>query len=381
MDEHNQQNQSNSGIDIDKEIMMGMLYDSMNGMDYLMQQYGDIDDNMEENNQEEINQEEIIEEHAEPENLNQSEDIMNILDEELSNLENSMQNHVHHNSNILNENDDMINPLQDEDIVHEDEFNNEDFYDDMPGLIEEQQDDSYYYAQNNDTFAPLSFSNNFGNTFFTVSSISLPGESFNINNRSGINSALIYTRLSNSLANSINIASGNFNFATNQNNINIENLSANNLFSYNLNSINSSNNANIQTYTNIASINNIMDTLSSNEILRAVRTLLSSSFSNFETIFNGTNVFDTSDVAVTLNKESLDNLESIRYGDIISKNKMQKCTICLEEFQNDDMNIILHCNHHFHSECVKEWLSKHSYKCPICRIEVGESEAHLSQNT
>ena len=60
---------------------------------------------------------------------------------------------------------------------------------------------------------------------------------------------------------------------------------------------------------------------------------------------------------------------------------MQKCTICLEEFQNDDMNIILHCNHHFHSECVKEWLSKHSYKCPICRIEVGESEAHLSQNT
>lgn len=376
MDEHNQQNQNNSGIDIDKEIMMGMLYDSMNGMDYLMQQYADVDDNMEESNHEEI-----IEEHAEPENLNQSEDIMNILDEELSNLENSMQNQVHHNSNISNENDNMINDLQDDNIVHEDEFNNEDFYDDMPGLIEEQQDDSYYYPQNNDTYAPLSFSNNFENTFFTVSSISLPGESFNINNRSNINSALIYTRLSNSLANSINIASGNFNFTTNQNNINFENLSNNNLFSYNLNSINSSNNANIQTYTNIASINNIMDTLSSNEILRAVRTLLSSSFSNFETLFNGTNVFDTSDVAVTLNKESLDNLESIRYGDIISKNKMQKCTICLEDFQEDDMNIILHCNHHFHSECVKEWLSKHSYKCPICRVEVGESEAHLSQNT
>ena len=376
MDEHNQQNQNNSGIDIDKEIMMGMLYDSMNGMDYLMQQYGDIDANMEENNQEEI-----IEEHAEPENLNQSEDIMNILDEELSNLENSMQNQVHHNSNISNENDNMINDIQDDDIVHEDEFNNDDFYDDMPGLIEEQQDNSYYYPQNNDTFAPLSFSNNFGNTFFTVSSISLPGESFNINNRNSINSALIYTRLSNSLANSINIASGNFNFATNQNNINFENLSSNNLFSYNLNSINSSNNANIQTYTNIASINNIMDTLSSNEILRAVRTLLNSSFSNFETLFNGTNVFDTSDVAVTLNKESLDSLESIRYGDIISKNKMQKCTICLEDFQQDDMNIILHCNHHFHSDCVKEWLSKHSYKCPICRIEVGESEAHLNQNT
>ena len=376
MDEHNQQNQSNSGIDIDKEIMMGMLYDSMNGMDYLMQQYGDVDDNMDVNNQEEI-----IEEHAEPENLNQSEDIMNILDEELSNLENSMQNQVHHNSNISNENDNMINDIQDDDIVHEDEFNNEDFYDDMPGLIEEHQDNSYYYPQNNDTFAPLSFSNNFGNTFFTVSSISLPGESFNINNRNSINSALIYTRLSNSLANSINIASGNFNFATNQNNINFENLSSNNLFSYNLNSINSTNNANIQTYTNIASINNIMDTLSSNEILRAVRTLLNSSFSNFETLFNGTNVFDTSDVAVTLNKESLDSLESIRYGDIISKNKMQKCTICLEDFQEDDMNIILHCNHHFHSDCVKEWLSKHSYKCPICRIEVGESEAHLNQNT
>ena len=27
-----------------------------------------------------------------------------------------------------------------------------------------------------------------------------------------------------------------------------------------------------------------------------------------------------------------------------------------EDFQEDDMNIILHCNHHFHSDCVR-WLS------------------------
>ena len=67
----NDENQ-NSEIDIDKEIMMGMLYDSMNGMDYLMQQYGDGE-------VEEVNYNEFVE----PENLNQSEDLMNILDEEL----------------------------------------------------------------------------------------------------------------------------------------------------------------------------------------------------------------------------------------------------------------------------------------------------------
>ena len=337
----NDENQ-NSEIDIDKEIMMGMLYDSMNGMDYLMQQYGDGED-------EEVNNNEFVE----PENLNQSEDLMNILDEELSNIGESMQNNVHSNVNNQENNGN-------ENMVFDDEFDNDDNYDDMPELIEEDSQSNFYYPQTNTNYAPINF-NNLGNTFFTVSSYSFPQESFNINSNTNINASLIYTRLSNTLSNSININntySYSF-FSNNQSNINFQNLN---------------------TYSNFVNINNI-STDSNNSLLNTVRTLLNTTFNNFQTVFNGENIFDTSDVIVTLNKDSLDNLESIKYKDIQNDNKMSKCTICLEEFEDDDENIVLKCNHNYHANCIKEWLSKHSYKCPICRIEVGDSEAQLNQST
>ena len=40
-------------IDIDKEIAMGLLYDNMNGLDYLIQQYGEADEQEGQEEQEE----------------------------------------------------------------------------------------------------------------------------------------------------------------------------------------------------------------------------------------------------------------------------------------------------------------------------------------
>tara|TARA_Y100000589_G_C27155797_1_gene630793 strand:- start:567 stop:1013 length:447 start_codon:yes stop_codon:yes gene_type:complete len=48
------------------------------------------------------------------------------------------------------------------------------------------------------------------------------------------------------------------------------------------------------------------------------------------------------------------------------------CCICLEEINNKQQYISLHCGHVFHQECLMEWIktqqnSKHDSNCPLCR--------------
>ena len=42
------------------------------------------------------------------------------------------------------------------------------------------------------------------------------------------------------------------------------------------------------------------------------------------------------------------------------------CSICIEPFTSTQTNIVLQCNHKFHSRCIKEWLEK-ELTCPNCR--------------
>ena len=47
-------------------------------------------------------------------------------------------------------------------------------------------------------------------------------------------------------------------------------------------------------------------------------------------------------------------------------NMAEKCTICLCEYENDDkITKIPTCGHFFHSDCIYQWLSKSSTKCPL----------------
>lgn len=46
------------------------------------------------------------------------------------------------------------------------------------------------------------------------------------------------------------------------------------------------------------------------------------------------------------------------------------CTICLCEYQNNDLLRLLPCSHEFHANCIDRWLKSHR-TCPICRIEVS----------
>ena len=46
------------------------------------------------------------------------------------------------------------------------------------------------------------------------------------------------------------------------------------------------------------------------------------------------------------------------------------CSICIEPFTSSQTNIVLQCNHKFHSHCIKEWLDKELI-CPNCRAPIN----------
>lgn len=45
------------------------------------------------------------------------------------------------------------------------------------------------------------------------------------------------------------------------------------------------------------------------------------------------------------------------------------CSICYENFCNDDTVKILSCKHYYHTICIDKWLTDHN-QCPICRTNV-----------
>ncbi|XP_015914444.1 E3 ubiquitin-protein ligase arkadia-C isoform X2 [Parasteatoda tepidariorum] len=66
-----------------------------------------------------------------------------------------------------------------------------------------------------------------------------------------------------------------------------------------------------------------------------------------------------------------------KYKKIIKCNEnednLEKCTICLCEFEDDENVRRLPCMHLFHIECVDQWLTTNK-RCPICRVDI---EDHL----
>lgn len=73
------------------------------------------------------------------------------------------------------------------------------------------------------------------------------------------------------------------------------------------------------------------------------------------------------------NNFNVDNIPDITLENITELNDENKiCSICLEEYKNNDKIKKLDCNHIFHSECVKIWLSNKT-TCPICRTDLRQS--------
>jgi hypothetical protein len=53
------------------------------------------------------------------------------------------------------------------------------------------------------------------------------------------------------------------------------------------------------------------------------------------------------------------------------------CSICCDDIQFDKGRFVLECGHTFHSKCILTAF-QHGNRCPMCRTEVKESEAHRS---
>lgn len=51
------------------------------------------------------------------------------------------------------------------------------------------------------------------------------------------------------------------------------------------------------------------------------------------------------------------------------REKLDKCTICLSEFEEKDHVRLLKCNHFFHQVCIDPYLKNYNNKCPMCRDE------------
>ncbi len=66
-------------------------------------------------------------------------------------------------------------------------------------------------------------------------------------------------------------------------------------------------------------------------------------------------------------KEALDCFDQIEtivyepYFDLASSS----CTVCLGEYQAEQVLKVLPCFHTYHSECIKEWFHKNNV-CPVC---------------
>jgi hypothetical protein len=81
------------------------------------------------------------------------------------------------------------------------------------------------------------------------------------------------------------------------------------------------------------------------------------------------------DVKIIMTDEEFENMPRINYNENCLN---QDCTICMESFNNDELVLKTPCEHCFHIECVKNWFTKESVKCPFCRKEVCKGKPNFN---
>ena len=93
--------------------------------------------------------------------------------------------------------------------------------------------------------------------------------------------------------------------------------------------------------------------------------------SQFLNITNSLEVFE--DVIVSLSNNDLKNLKTYENNNLNNIN----CCICMEDIQNKELISELNCTHQFHESCIKNYLDKYNYKCPICRNSAGNTKTNI----
>jgi hypothetical protein len=75
-------------------------------------------------------------------------------------------------------------------------------------------------------------------------------------------------------------------------------------------------------------------------------------------------------VGNNLSPLSQKNFCKLEEKNIINNEEKNKCPICIEEYKENEITLVLPCKHYFHKDCIKDWLCKFSKKCPVCRDDV-----------
>lgn len=70
-----------------------------------------------------------------------------------------------------------------------------------------------------------------------------------------------------------------------------------------------------------------------------------------------------------MTEEDFNKLQIVKIDELKQEDKT--CSICQDEYDTNDEIVILKCNnHHFHKNCIKNWLMNHSNICPLCRMTI-----------
>ena len=67
-------------------------------------------------------------------------------------------------------------------------------------------------------------------------------------------------------------------------------------------------------------------------------------------------------------------IENIKYKS--NNTHHSSCSICLEEFEDNETISKTSCNHMFHETCLETWLNTNT-KCPFCRNTLKEESNNL----
>ena len=73
----------------------------------------------------------------------------------------------------------------------------------------------------------------------------------------------------------------------------------------------------------------------------------------------------------------LRSIQKIRYRSLADEvgNTDEECTICWEEYSEDDLVSKLDCNerHVFHTQCIGGWIRQGKNSCPVCRAPINSN--------
>lgn len=82
---------------------------------------------------------------------------------------------------------------------------------------------------------------------------------------------------------------------------------------------------------------------------------------------------DLQDVKVVLREEEFD-----KVGRETKESFDDLCAVCQEKQVKNEDHKILNCKHVFHKNCIKQWLTEQSVKCPLCKVEVSDKTRRLN---